>query len=79
MKYILYSKDNCKFCNYARILLDLHGADYREFKPGEVNSHILNYEKFTPPSTYPKIFCVIDDYAVLIGGYAELEKHFERT
>ena len=73
MSIVVYSKNNCVFCNKAKHLLTKLGLDYEEMKLEEFASPEAMLEHIGKPvRTMPQI--KIDD--VLIGGYNQLVEYF---
>ena len=73
MEIIIYSKNNCVFCNKAKHLVKSLGLDYTEKKMEEFDSPQAMLEDIGKQvRTMPQI--KIDD--VLIGGYNQLVEHF---
>ena len=73
--YILYTKDNCKFCVMAKKLLSSEGKNYSEFNITNTSNRETMFEHIKKsgapaPKTVPQIFHN-DKY---IGGYTELSK-----
>lgn len=70
MKVIIWSKDNCKFCDMAKNLLSMKKIEYEENKIG-YNYTREDLLKVVPNArSVPQIF--VDDK--LIGGYEELKR-----
>jgi len=73
MSIVVYSKNNCVFCNKAKHLLTKLGLDYEEKKLEEFESTQAMLEDIGKPvRTMPQI--KIDD--VLIGGYNQLIEYY---
>lgn len=74
MNIIVYSKDNCNYCNKAKALISSQGYTYQEMKIGD-NGDIMR-EDFV--SLFPNVqsvpFIVIDGKQV--GGYVALLEYF---
>ena len=73
MKAIVWSKNQCPFCDQAKALLRLKGIEYEErnINNGWDREDLL--AAVPGARTVPQIF--LDDK--LIGGFTELKKHFE--
>lgn len=70
---IVYSKDNCPYCQKAEALLKMKGAEFSVNKLG-VDFELEELKELFPQArTFPQITEVGKGY---IGGYEELEKHF---
>ena len=67
--WTIYTKDNCKYCTFAKNFLNNKGIKYNEIKNSLpiIENKIIN--------TYPQIF--IDDFH--IGGYSELYEYTKGT
>lgn len=75
MKAVVWSKNNCPFCDQAKNLLKIKGAEVEErnINNGYDRDDLL--AAVPGARTVPQIF--LDDQ--YIGGFTELKKHFERT
>jgi len=71
MKAIVWSKDNCPFCEQAKGLLKMKQIDFEEKRIGHGYTREQLLEAVPDARTVPQIF--IDDQ--LIGGFQELRKH----
>lgn len=73
MKAIVWSKNNCPFCDQAKNLLKMKGIEIEErnINAGYDREDLL--AAVPHARTVPQIF--LDDK--LIGGFTELKKHFE--
>lgn len=67
-KIIVYTKDNCPYCDRAKMLLDLKQLDYTQMKLGQDLTREEFMNLFPDVKTMP--FIIIDDEHV--GGYNEL-------
>jgi glutaredoxin len=70
MKATVWSKDNCAFCDRAKVLLTAKGIEYEERKIGEGWSKEQLLEAVPTARSVPQIF--LDDEWV--GGYNELQR-----
>lgn len=70
---IVWSKENCIFCEQAKNLLKMQGIDYEERKIGEGWSREDLLEVVPGARTVPQIF--LDEQ--LIGGFHELKRHLK--
>ena len=75
MKAIVWSKQQCPYCEQAKQLLAQRGITYEERKIGSGFTREQLLEAVPTARTVPQIF--IDDQ--LIGGFTELKKHFEKV
>ena len=72
MKILIYSKDNCPWCEKARAFLNKKGLSYREIKLGVdyTREELKTKIPHVNPLTVPQIW--IND--IHIGGFTDLEK-----
>ena len=73
MTAIVWSKDNCPYCDQAKALLTQRGIKYEERKIGDGYSREELLEAVPNARTVPQIF--LDGN--LIGGFTELKKHLQ--
>lgn len=73
MKAIVWSKDQCPYCDQAKRLLTSRGIAYEErnINHGYTREQLL--EAVPGARTVPQIF--LDDQ--LIGGFTDLQKHLK--
>ena len=70
MKVLIYTKDNCIWCDRAKILLDSKKISYNEIDLSDDSERLNFYEKIGDNvKTVPQVF--IDDKR--IGGFPDLE------
>ena len=70
MKVLIYTKDNCIWCDRAKILLDSKKISYNEIDLSDDGERLKFYEKIGDNvKTVPQVF--IDDKR--IGGFQELK------
>lgn len=77
MEFIIYSKDQCPFCNMAKQWMNMHSLTFTEKKLNDDNERKKFYESCGENvRTVPQIFVKYDnsDQFVRIGGYNELLK-----
>lgn len=74
MKAVVWSKNQCPFCDQAKALLSMKGIEYEERKVGEGYTKEDLLEAVPTARTVPQIF--IDEQ--LIGGFNELKTHLSR-
>jgi len=76
-EYTIYSKPNCKFCNFAKTYLDSHNVKYTEVPFTNKNlselKQLLN--RSSDSITFPQIFLNTSDTPKYIGGWSELYKY----
>jgi glutaredoxin len=75
MKAIVWSKDNCAFCDQAKALLEQRNIAYEEKKIGHGYTREDLLEAVPTARTVPQIF--LDE--TLIGGFTELKQHFQKV
>jgi glutaredoxin len=68
---IVWSKDNCPFCDQAKGLLKIKGIAFEEKKIGHGYTKEDLLEAVPTARTVPQIF--LDEQ--LIGGFQELKQH----
>jgi glutaredoxin len=68
MNVIMYSKDNCAFCDKAKNLLKMKAIEFIEYKLGKDFDRDTLLEQFPEARTFP----VITLDKKYIGGYNEL-------
>lgn len=67
-RVVVYSRDNCSYCAYAKNLLDIKKIAYEELKLNEDISRERILEMFPTAKTFPII--TVDGF--YIGGYTQL-------
>jgi glutaredoxin len=75
MTAIVWSKDNCTFCDQAKALLEQRNIVYEEKKIGYGYTREDLLEAVPTARTVPQIF-VNKNY---VGGFTELRKYIEET
>ena len=73
MKAVIWSKDQCPYCDQAKALLTQKGIEFEEKKIGHGYTREQLLEAVPNARTVPQIF--LDDE--LIGGFNELRKHLK--
>jgi glutaredoxin len=73
MKAVVWSKDNCPYCEQAKALLKMKGIEFEEKKVGHGFTKEDLLEAVPTARTVPQIF--LDEN--LIGGFQELKKHLQ--
>jgi len=69
LKVEIYTKDQCVWCDRAKVLLNAHSIDFDEFDLSNDDERIKFYENIGDNvKTVPQVF--IDDKR--IGGYQDL-------
>lgn len=70
MKVLIYTKDNCIWCDRAKFLLDSKKISYNEIDLSDDSERLKFYEKIGDNvKTVPQVF--IDDKR--IGGFQDLK------
>lgn len=83
MKYIIYGKDRCTYCQASKVLLEKEGKEY-EYKQLDddytFNDFMDLVVKFAPDhKTFPLIIEVDKKgKEKYIGGFSELDKKFKK-
>ena len=75
MTAIVWSKDNCTFCDQAKALLEQRNIAYEEKKIGHGYTREDLLQAVPSARTVPQIF-VNKNY---VGGFTELRKYIEET
>jgi glutaredoxin len=70
MKIVIYSKDECSFCDKARNLLRAEGKEYLEYKLDRDFKREVLKEVFPQAKTFP-VVTIDGNY---VGGYTELSQ-----
>lgn len=70
MKIIIYSKDDCSYCDRARTLLKRLGKEFIEYKLDKDFTRNQIKELFPAAKTFP-VITLDKNY---IGGYTELSE-----
>jgi glutaredoxin len=73
MTAIVWSKDNCPYCDQAKALLKQKGIEIQERKIGHGYTREDLLEAVPDARTVPQIF--LDGN--LIGGFTELKQHLQ--
>jgi glutaredoxin len=75
MKAIVWSKNQCPYCDQAKSLLKMKGIEFEErnVQTNWTKEQLL--EAVPTARTVPQIF--LDEQ--YIGGFTELKKHFEKV
>jgi glutaredoxin-related protein len=75
MTAIVWSKNQCQYCEQAKNLLRMKGIDYEERNISKDYTREQLLEAVPTARTVPQIF-LDDNY---IGGFTELKRHFEKV
>jgi len=72
---IVWSKDNCPYCDQAKALLKMKGIAFEEKKIGHGYTKEQLLEAVPTARTVPQIFINEE----LIGGFTELNKYLKES
>jgi len=75
MTAIVWSKNQCPYCDQAKALLKMKGIEFEERNIQKDYTREQLLEAVPTARTLPQIF-LDDNY---IGGFTELKKHFEKV
>jgi glutaredoxin len=75
MTAIVWSKNQCPYCDQAKALLKMKGIAFEERNIQKDYTREQLLEAVPNARTLPQIF-LDDNY---IGGFTELKKHFEKV
>jgi len=75
MKFMVYSKDNCPFCEKAKMLIKNYGYEYVESKLNVDFDRDELMEMFPDARSFPIIIKLTDSGNTRIGGCDDLEKY----
>ena len=73
MKFLVFTKYRCSYCDRAKTLIEQKGYEYESINIEDDNNIDILLEKNKYARTMPQIY--INDK--LIGGYTDLVKYFE--
>lgn len=76
MKFTVYSKEGCPYCNKIEQVLQLSGLEHKVYKLDENFSREDFYSKFGLGSTFPQV--VLNDETRL-GGCTETVKYLQEN
>lgn len=74
MHYEIYTKDDCSYCQMAKMTLQSGGIPFTEQKLNRDFSREQIREKFPAAKTFPII--IVDGF--YIGGYNNLKEHLDQ-
>ena len=83
--FIVYSKDNCKYCDLAKKLLTDNNLGYSQIWLNKESERLEFYEKYTDEeegtlvNTMPQIFENDNGNNKRIGGYTDLVKYLQNN
>ena len=70
MNFVVYTKDNCPYCQKLKLVLELTGKEFVSYNLGDDFTRTEFYQKFGKGSTFPQVIC--DDKK--IGGCSDTIK-----
>lgn len=73
MKFTVYSKNGCPYCNKIKQVLDFSSLDYVVYNLGEHFSREDFYSEFGPNSTFPQV--IMDNRH--LGGCTDTVKYLK--
>ena len=73
MKFLIFTKYRCSYCDRAKTLIEQKGYEYESINIEDDDNIDILLKKNKYARTMPQIF--INDK--LIGGYTDLVKYFE--
>lgn len=77
MKFTVWTRHNCTYCNQAKALLDRKGLQYETIEVN--NNNLMKFvEETNNAKTVPQIFYTEGDTTRLVGGYDQLSKFVEQ-
>lgn len=76
MKFMVFSKDACPYCESAKVLLKQKGHEYIENKLGKDYTREEFVEMFPTVRTFPHIVLMNENGNQTIGGFNELRNWF---
>lgn len=76
MEFVIYTKDDCKYCDYAKNYLKSNNTIYKEIPYSEENYNTLKVilKDKNNNITFPQIFLNRGNQCEYIGGWSELYK-----
>lgn len=75
MQAVIYSKDNCQWCDRVRMLLDSVSIDYLEYKYEKDFTKHQFFDEFGEGSTFPQV-SIDNKY---IGGFKDTLHHLKEN
>lgn len=73
--FILYTKENCSYCNSAKALLKARGLQYEEKVVGKDFNREFLLELVPQAQSFPQIF----NGDAYIGGFSQLVEHLNNS
>jgi glutaredoxin len=75
MKAVVWSKDNCAYCDQAKALLEQRGIEFEEWKIGHGYTREQLLESVPTARSVPQIF-LNDEF---VGGFTELRQRLNNA
>ena len=75
--YVVYGKENCKFCEQAKALLTNRGEEFTYLTLGRDYTREELLEAVPEAKSVPQIFMMEETTTTYIGGFNELDKFFK--
>ena len=75
MKAVVWSKDNCAYCDQAKALLEQRGIEFEERKIGHGSTREQLLESVPTARSVPQIF-LNDEF---VGGFTELRQRLNNA
>jgi len=77
MKVMMYTSENCAYCEGAKLLCSTKGYEYNQVVVGRDIQREEFVEMYPAQRTVPLIFVTEDGLTSKIGGYQEFKKWAE--
>lgn len=77
MKYVIYGKGNCPYCEKAKTLLTIKKQEFEYLTLDKDYTREELFELAPDAKTVPQIWLDTNGELFHIGGYTELENHFK--
>lgn len=75
MEFVIYSKENCPYCEKVKQLLNVLNIDHTIYNLNEDFSREIFYSKFGENSTFPQV--IVNE--TIIGGSTEFIKYLREN
>lgn len=75
MEFVIYSKENCPYCEKVKQLLNVLNIDHTIYNLNEDFSREIFYSKFGENSTFPQV--IVNE--TVIGGSTEFIKYLREN
>lgn len=82
MKYVIYGKPNCPYCEMAKNALTVAELPFTYLTLNEDFTvegliEMVIAKTGVRPSTFPQIFALTEEDLDYVGGYTQLNKHLQ--